>query len=108
MQLGIADEISLCAESSVAGDLTRCESGISPTLDAYASGQFCLGFMCRLLINLPGTDSGMEMKIPPWPQDLISAMNALARIFVGGRQIVCTRAEFGMQVKLFCVELDLM
>jgi len=80
MQLGIADEISLCAESSVAGDLTRCESGISPTLDAYAS------------------DSGMEMKIPPWPQDLISAMNALARIFVGGRQIVCTRAEFGMQV----------
>eukprot|EP00960_Hanusia_phi_P057173 763482-Hanusia_phi.AAC.7 len=80
MQLGIADEISLCAESSVAGDLTRCESGVSPTLDAYAS------------------DCGMEMKIPPWPQDLISAMSALARIFVGGRQIVCTRAEFGMQV----------
>lgn len=35
--------------------------------------------------------------IPPWPEELRSAMGTMARILMGGRQMVCTRAEFGMQ-----------
>jgi len=41
------------------------------------------------------------MVIPPWPDDLKSTISTLARILIGGTQIVCTRAEFGLQV---CVD----
>ena len=37
--------------------------------------------------------------IPPWPEELRSAVGTMARILMGGKQIVCTRAEFGMQAK---------
>jgi len=42
-------------------------------------------------------DADNGMVIPPWPDDLKSTISTLARILIGGQQIVCTRAEFGLQ-----------
>mmetsp|Transcript_53153 Transcript_53153/g.108411 ORF Transcript_53153/g.108411 Transcript_53153/m.108411 type:complete len:1065 (-) Transcript_53153:98-3292(-) len=59
------------------------------------------------LTSVPGVVGGISppvgavvshgVVIPPWPQELRSAMGTMARILIGGKQIVCTRAEFGMQ-----------
>ena len=48
------------------------------------------------------------MLIPPWPDDLKSTISKLARILIGGKQIVCTRAEFGLQVGVMMVARALM
>lgn len=35
--------------------------------------------------------------LPPWPDELMNALGSMGRIVVGDRQIICTRAEFGLQ-----------
>jgi hypothetical protein len=50
---------------------------------------------------LAQADPDSTMRIPPWPDDLKSTISTLARILTesdgGGNQIVCTRAQFGLQ-----------
>jgi hypothetical protein len=88
-----ADEISLFGGGSVR----------SPVLEGLIGAEDDVSEF----VQTKGPD-GDDMVIPPWPDDLKSTINTLARILIGCRQIVCTRAEFGLQVSaLFsCLSLS--
>lgn len=81
-----ADEISLFGGGSVR----------SPVLEGLIGAEDDVSEF----VQTKGPD-GDDMVIPPWPDDLKSTINTLARILIGCRQIVCTRAEFGLQVSAF-------
>ena len=49
------------------------------------------------LAPLKIAEGDIGMVIPPWPDDLVHSISTMARILVGGKQIVCTRAAFGLQ-----------
>jgi hypothetical protein len=84
-QLGLGDEMSVFSGGSQADPR-------SPTLHSIKAEDDTPSEM----ISMRSPD-GEGMVIPPWPDDLKSTISKLARILIEGRQIVCTRAEFGLQ-----------
>jgi hypothetical protein len=72
----------------------------SPAMQSIPAGEDDMSEMSA--IKSPAlADAESNMTIPPWPDDLKSTISTLARILTesdgGGNQIVCTRAEFGLQ-----------
>ena len=83
-QLGLGDEMSVFSGGSQA----------DPRSPALLSTQAEDDMSEMGAVKSP---DGECMVIPPWPDDLKSTISKLARILIEGRQIVCTRAEFGLQ-----------
>ena len=86
-----ADEISLFGGGSVRSPVLEGLIGAEDDVSEFVQTK---------------SPDGDDMVIPPWPDDLKSTINTLARILIGCRQIVCTRAEFGLQVSAFSLSLS--
>jgi len=86
-----ADEISLFGGGSVRSPVLEGLIGAEDDVSEFVQTK---------------SPDGDDMVIPPWPDDLKSTIHTLARILIGCRQIVCTRAEFGLQVSAFSVSLS--
>jgi hypothetical protein len=84
-QLGLGDEMSVFSGGSQADPRSPTLHSIKAEDDTPSE-----------IISMRSPD-GEGMVIPPWPDDLKSTISKLARILIEGRQIVCTRAEFGLQ-----------
>lgn len=74
----------------------------SPAMQSIPAGEDDMSEMSAVKSPaLVQADADSNMRIPPWPDDLKSTISTLARILAesdgGGNQIVCTRAQFGLQ-----------